>query len=101
MLELRDVTVDYLTPAGTKRAVDNVSFALAPGEVLGLAGESGSGKSTIAQAILRILRPPGVISGGEGAARTRTPTGCCVSTSLRAPTCPLGRPKRSRPSLMP
>jgi peptide/nickel transport system ATP-binding protein len=65
LLELRDVTVDYLTPAGTKRAVDNVSFALAPGEVLGLAGESGSGKSTIAQAILRILRPPGLISGGE------------------------------------
>lgn len=65
MLELRDVTVDYLTPAGTKRAVDSVSFQLAPGEVLGLTGESGSGKSTIAQAILRLLRPPGVVSGGE------------------------------------
>lgn len=65
MLELRDVTVDYLTAGGAKRAVDRVSLHLAPGEVLGLAGESGSGKSTIAQAILRILRPPGVITGGE------------------------------------
>jgi len=65
LLEIRDLCVDYLTPAGAKRAVDTVSFAIAPGEVLGLAGESGSGKSTIAQAILRILRPPGVISGGQ------------------------------------
>src|SRR5689334_21195273 len=46
-------------------AVDAVSFDIAPGEVFGLAGESGSGKSTIAQAILRILRPPAVISGGR------------------------------------
>ena len=65
MLELRGVTVDYLTPSGTKRAVDDVSFTLGRGQVLGLAGESGSGKSTIAQAILRILRPPGVVSGGQ------------------------------------
>jgi peptide/nickel transport system ATP-binding protein len=57
--------VDYLTPAGTKRAVDTVSFDIPAGQVLGLAGESGSGKSTIAQAILRILRPPGVVSSGQ------------------------------------
>ena len=38
------------------------------GEVLGLAGESGSGKSTLAYAITRLLRPPGVITGGVGAA---------------------------------
>jgi peptide/nickel transport system ATP-binding protein len=47
------------------RAVDNVSFSIAPGEVFGLAGESGSGKSTIAHAIMRILRPPAIITGGE------------------------------------
>ena len=47
------------------RAVDGVSFAIAPGEVFGLAGKSGSGKSTIAHSILRVLRPPAMITGGE------------------------------------
>lgn len=65
LLEIRDLCVDYLTSAGTKRAVDTVSFDIDQGEVLGLAGESGSGKSTIAQAILRILRPPGVVASGR------------------------------------
>jgi peptide/nickel transport system ATP-binding protein len=62
---VRDLRVDYLTPQGPACAVDQVSFDVAAGEVFGLAGESGSGKSTIAQAILRILRPPAVISGGS------------------------------------
>ena len=47
------------------QAVDGVSFSIAPGEVFGLAGKSGSGKSTIAHAIMRVLRPPAVITGGE------------------------------------
>ncbi|AUX23518.1 peptide ABC transporter ATP-binding protein [Sorangium cellulosum] len=54
-----------MTPAGPVCAVDNVSFDIAPGEVLGLAGESGSGKSTVAQAIMRLLKPPAVITGGR------------------------------------
>jgi peptide/nickel transport system ATP-binding protein len=45
--------------------VDDVSFAIRPGEVFGLAGESGSGKSTVAHAILRVLNPPAVIAGGR------------------------------------
>ena len=57
--------MEYVTPRGPARAVDGVSFAIAPGEVFGLAGESGSGKSTIAHAILRTLRPPAVITGGN------------------------------------
>ena len=65
MLEVRDLTVDYLTPRGVARAVDRVSFTIAPGEILGLAGESGCGKSTAAHAIMRLILPPGQISGGE------------------------------------
>jgi len=64
LLEVRDLCVDYDGAAGAVRAVDRVSFTVGAGEVLGLAGESGSGKSTIAQAIVRILQPPGAITDG-------------------------------------
>lgn len=57
--------VQYLSPAGPVRAVDGVTFEIRRGEVLGLAGESGCGKSTVAQAILRILQPPAVITNGR------------------------------------
>ena len=60
---MRDLRVAYLTTRGPVRAVDGVSFAIQPGEVVGLAGESGSGKSTIAHALLRILHPPALITG--------------------------------------
>ncbi len=65
LLEVDDLVVDYLTPTGRVRAVDHVSFSIEPGEIIGLAGESGCGKSTTAHAILRILRPPAQISGGR------------------------------------
>jgi peptide/nickel transport system ATP-binding protein len=65
MLEVRDLCVDYLTPRGPARAVDHVSFSIAPGEIFGLAGESGCGKSTAAHAIMRLIKPPGRITGGE------------------------------------
>jgi peptide/nickel transport system ATP-binding protein len=65
LLDIRDLKVEYLTPRGPVHAVDNVSFAIRRGEVVGLAGESGSGKSTIAHAILRILRPPALITAGQ------------------------------------
>ena len=65
LLDIRDLRVAYLTTRGPVRAVDGVSFAIQPGEVVGLAGESGSGKSTIAHAILRILHPPALITGGQ------------------------------------
>ena len=55
----------YLTTRGPVKAVDGVSITIQPGEVVGLAGESGSGKSTIAHAILRILHPPALITGGQ------------------------------------
>lgn len=65
LLDVRDFYVEYVSPRGPVRAVDGVSFNIAPGEVFGLAGESGSGKSTIAHAIMRVLRPPAIITGGQ------------------------------------
>ncbi len=65
LLEVRNLTVDFYTPRGAARAVDNVSFSIAPGEVFGLAGESGCGKSTAAHAIMRLIKSPGKITGGE------------------------------------
>jgi peptide/nickel transport system ATP-binding protein len=65
MLDVRDLEVHFPTSRGPVRAVDGVSFTLRPGERLGLIGESGSGKSTIALAIMRLIKPPGVIAGGQ------------------------------------
>ena len=65
LLRIEDLKVQYLSPRGPVRAVDGVSLDILPGEVIGLAGESGCGKSTVAQAILRILQPPAVITGGK------------------------------------
>ena len=65
LLEVEDLSVEYVTDARTVRAVDRVTFTVGEGEVFGLAGESGCGKSTIANAILRLLRDPAVIAGGS------------------------------------
>jgi len=65
VLEVSDLCVDYGLGANAVRAVTNVSLTLRRGEVLGLAGESGSGKSTFAYAVTRLLRAPGVITGGR------------------------------------
>ncbi|WP_434810749.1 ABC transporter ATP-binding protein [Microbacterium sp. bgisy189] len=65
LLDVSDLSVEYVTDARTVRAVDRVSFTIAEREVFGLAGESGCGKSTIANAILRLLRDPAVIAGGS------------------------------------
>jgi peptide/nickel transport system ATP-binding protein len=64
-LEVKDLCVYYHTPAGPVRAVDGVNFTLRRTERLGLVGESGSGKSTTAFAIMRLIKPPGVIEGGS------------------------------------
>jgi oligopeptide/dipeptide ABC transporter ATP-binding protein len=63
ILEVRDLTVAYRTAAGEARAVDGVSFSLEPGQYLGIVGESGCGKSTIAKAIMGIL-PDNARTGG-------------------------------------
>lgn len=65
VLEVDRLSVAYLTERGRVRAVDQVSLSIAPGEIVGLAGESGSGKSTMIRAILRVLPPPAAIIGGQ------------------------------------
>jgi peptide/nickel transport system ATP-binding protein len=65
ILRVDRLRVAYDHPRGAVRAVDEVSFSLRPHERFGLAGESGSGKSTMALAILRMIKPPGRIEGGE------------------------------------
>jgi peptide/nickel transport system ATP-binding protein len=57
--------VVYETAAGVVKAVDDVSFTLQPGERMGLIGESGSGKTTMATALMRLSRPPAYITGGQ------------------------------------
>jgi peptide/nickel transport system ATP-binding protein len=65
ILVVEDLDVFYDTPAGPAKACNGVSFSLLPGERLGLIGESGSGKTTMATALLRLTRAPGRIAGGR------------------------------------
>jgi len=65
LLEVRHLRVEFPTRRGTLVAIDDVSFDIAPGEVLGVVGESGAGKSITGAAIIGLLEPPGHIAGGE------------------------------------
>ncbi len=65
LLEVNDLQTHFPTRAGLVRAVDGVSFHLDRGELLGLVGESGCGKSITALSIMRLIAPPGKIVGGE------------------------------------
>lgn len=64
LLEVDGLMVDYLGEHRNARACNNVSFTLRRGEILGVAGESASGKSTLLNALLRLQRPPAVIADG-------------------------------------
>jgi len=65
MLEVEGLTVQFPTRRGILTAVDSISFSIAPGEVLGVVGESGAGKSMTGLAVIGLLEPPGRISAGE------------------------------------
>ena len=65
LLQVRNLRVDFPTRRGTLVAVDDVSFEIKAGEVLGVVGESGAGKSLTGAAIIGLLEPPGRISEGE------------------------------------
>ncbi len=65
LLEVRHLRVEFPTRRATLLALDDVSFEIAPGEVLGVVGESGAGKSLTGASIIGLLEPPGRVAGGE------------------------------------
>jgi peptide/nickel transport system ATP-binding protein len=65
LLEVRHLRVEFPTRRGTLVALDDVSFSISAGEVLGVVGESGAGKSMTGAAIIGLLEPPGRIAAGE------------------------------------
>src|SRR5688500_1004723 len=65
LLEVKNLRVEFPTRRGTLVALDDISFDIAPGEVLGVVGESGAGKSLTGSAIIGLLDPPGRIAAGE------------------------------------
>ncbi len=65
LLEVQDLTVEFPTRRGVLRALDRVSFAIESGEILGVVGESGAGKSLTGAAIVGLLERPGRIASGE------------------------------------
>jgi peptide/nickel transport system ATP-binding protein len=65
LLEVKNLRVEFPTRRGKLLALDDVSFDISPGEVLGVVGESGAGKSLTGAAIIGLLEPPGRVAGGE------------------------------------
>ncbi|MEY4711708.1 MAG: putative type dipeptide/oligopeptide transport system, ATP-binding component [Pseudomonadota bacterium] len=65
LLSVRNLVVEFPSRRGTLRALDGISFDIAPGEILGVVGESGAGKSLTGASIIGLLEPPGRIASGE------------------------------------
>ena len=65
LLELKNLVVEFPSRHGTLRALDGISFEISPGEILGVVGESGAGKSLTGASIIGLLEPPGRVASGE------------------------------------
>ena len=65
LIEVKDLRTYFHTEDGIGRAVDGISFTIAPEKTLGVVGESGCGKSVTARSIMRLIEPPGRIESGE------------------------------------
>jgi peptide/nickel transport system ATP-binding protein len=65
LLSVKNLVVEFPTRRGTLRALDDISFDIAPGEILGVVGESGAGKSLTGASIIGLLEPPGRVAGGS------------------------------------
>ncbi len=65
LLEVKNLKIYFMTQGGPAKAVDNVEFSIKQNETLGLIGESGCGKTTMAMAIMKFVKPPGKIIGGS------------------------------------
>ena len=65
LLQVKNLVVEFPNRHGVLRALDNVSFDIAPGEILGVVGESGAGKSLTGASIIGLLEPPGRVAGGQ------------------------------------
>ena len=99
LLSVRDLRVSFALDEGLVRAVDGTSFDVMPGQVLGVVGESGCGKSVTMKAILQLVERPGRITSGEIRFRRRDGNGSGRSRPLgrrEDPTCATSAAARSR-----
>jgi len=96
LLEVKDLVVEFPSRRGTLRALDHISFSIAPGEVLGVVGESGAGKSLTGAAIIGLLEPPGRIASGEISSKASASTTCRMSRCATSAADASARSSRTR-----